>query len=386
MKQLLYLLLVTAHLCQSSGSGQNGVTRPKSTKQGTYPFYPLKPLRSFNKSAKMSDSKIPKLTKQTYPMYPLRPLRNLNKSTKMSDKDINFAMAKQGTYPIYPLQPLRKSAQVNEGDTKQGTYPYYPLPPLRSAKMNPAGFETPPISPFETSQFFEKDKETVPSIPPLSTLQTWEIEKDEFDLLGRRQVNHEKPQGTDRETVPSIPPLSTLQTWEIEKDKFDLLGRRQVNHEKPLGTDRETVPSIPPLSTLQTWEIEKDEFDLPGRRQVNQEKPHGTDRETVPSIPPMSTLQTWEIEEDQQANQAMDRNLKTGIRPVIYDDRDLARQDVIEPSEEQTAEAEVEPVPPHEPRLYSRYLDPSLASMMIKGVEKVPSEPTFNFGSFVLNR
>ena len=306
MKQLLYLLLVTAHLCQSSGSGQNGVTRPKSTKQGTYPFYPLKPLRSFNKSAKMSDSKIPKLTKQTYPMYPLRPLRNLNKSTKMSDKDINFAMAKQGTYPIYPLQPLRKSAQVNEGDTKQGTYPYYPLPPLRSAKMNPAGFETPPISPFETSQFFEKDKETVPSIPPLSTLQTWEIEKDEFDLLGRRQVNHEKPQGTDRETVPSIPP--------------------------------------------------------------------------------MSTLQTWEIEEDQQANQAMDRNLKTGIRPVIYDDRDLARQDVIEPSEEQTAEAEVEPVPPHEPRLYSRYLDPSLASMMIKGVEKVPSEPTFNFGSFVLNR
>ena len=306
MKQLLYLLLVTAHLCQSSGSGQNGVTRPKSTKQGTYPFYPLKPLRSFNKSAKMSDSKIPKLTKQTYPMYPLRPLRNLNKSTKMSDKDINFAMAKQGTYPIYPLQPLRKSAQVNEGDTKQGTYPYYPLPPLRSAKMNPAGFETPPISPFETSQFFEKDKET--------------------------------------------------------------------------------VPSIPPLSTLQTWEIEKDEFDLPGRRQVNQEKPHGTDRETVPSIPPMSTLQTWEIEEDQQANQAMDRNLKTGIRPVIYDDRDLARQDVIEPSEEQTAEAEVEPVPPHEPRLYSRYLDPSLASMMIKGVEKVPSEPTFNFGSFVLNR
>ena len=346
MKQLLYLLLVTAHLCQSSGSGQNGVTRPKSTKQGTYPFYPLKPLRSFNKSAKMSDSKIPKLTKQTYPMYPLRPLRNLNKSTKMSDKDINFAMAKQGTYPIYPLQPLRKSAQVNEGDTKQGTYPYYPLPPLRSAKMNPAGFETPPISPFETSQFFEKDKETVPSIPPLSTLQTWEIEKDEFDLLGRRQVNHEKPQGTDRETVPSIPPLSTLQTWEIEKD----------------------------------------EFDLPGRRQVNQEKPHGTDRETVPSIPPMSTLQTWEIEEDQQANQAMDRNLKTGIRPVIYDDRDLARQDVIEPSEEQTAEAEVEPVPPHEPRLYSRYLDPSLASMMIKGVEKVPSEPTFNFGSFVLNR
>ena len=89
----------------------------------------------------------------------------------------------------------------------------------------------------------------------------------------------------------------------------------------------------------------------------------------------------------------MDRNLKTGIRPVIYDDehpppsiRDLARQDVIEPSEEKTAEAEVEPVPPHEPRLYSRYLDPSLASMMIKGVEKVPSEPTFNFGSFVLNR
>ncbi len=312
MKQLLYLLLVTAHLCQSSGSGQNGVTRPKSTKQGTYPFYPLKPLRSFKKSAKMSD-KIPKLTKQTYPMYPLRPLRNLNKSTKMSDKDINFAMAKQGTYPIYPLQPLRKSAQVGEGDTKQGTYPYYPLPPLRSAKMSPAGFETPPISPFETSQFFEKDKETVPSIPPLSTLQTWEIEKDEFDLLGRRQVNHEKPQGTDRETVPSIPP--------------------------------------------------------------------------------MSTLQTWEIEEDQQANQAMDRNLKTGIRPVIYDDehpppsfRDLARQDVIEPSEEQTAEAEVEPVPPHEPRLYSRYLDPSLASMMMKGVEKVPSEPTFNFGSFVLNR
>ena len=313
MKQLLYLFLVIANLCQSSGSGQNGVTSPKSTKQGTYPFYPLKPLRSSNKSAKMSDKKIPKLTKQTYPMYPLRPLRNLNKSTKMSDKDTNFVMAKQGTYPIYPLQPLRKSAQVGEEDTKQGTYPYYPLPPLRSAKINAAGFETPPISLFETPQFFEKDKETVPNLPPLSTLQTWEIEKDQFDLLGRRQVNHEKPQGTDRETVPSIPPLSTLQTWEIEKD--------------------------------------------------------------------------------QQANQAMDRNLKTGIRPVIYDDehpppsiRDLARQDVIEPSEEKTAEAEVEPVPPHEPRLYSRYLDPSLASMMIKGVEKVPSEPTFNFGSFVLNR
>ena len=302
-----------ANLCQSSGSDQNGVTSPKSTKQGTYPFYPLKPLRSSNKSAKMSDKKIPKLTKQTYPMYPLRPLRNLNKSTKMSDKDTNFVMAKQGTYPIYPLQPLRKSAQVGEEDTKQGTYPYYPLPPLRSAKINAAGFETPPISLFETPQFFEKDKETVPNLPPLSTLQTWEIEKDQFDLLGRRRVNHEKPQGTDRETVPSIPPLSTLQTWEIEKD--------------------------------------------------------------------------------QQANQAMDRNLKTGIRPVIYDDehpppsvRDLARQDVIEPSEEKTAEAEVEPVPPHEPRLYSRYLDPSLASMMIKGVEKVPSEPTFNFGSFVLNR
>lgn len=313
MKQLLYLFLVIANLCQSSGSDQNGVTSPKSTKQGTYPFYPLKPLRSSNKSAKMSDKKIPKLTKQTYPMYPLRPLRNLNKSTKMSDKDTNFVMAKQGTYPIYPLQPLRKSAQVGEEDTKQGTYPYYPLPPLRSAKINAAGFETPPISLFETPQFFEKDKETVPNLPPLSTLQTWEIEKDQFDLLGRRQVNHEKPQGTDRETVPSIPPLSTLQTWEIEKD--------------------------------------------------------------------------------QQANQAMDRNLKTGIRPVIYDDehpppsiRDLARQDVIEPSEEKTAEAEVEPVPPHEPRLYSRYLDPSLASMMIKGVEKVPSEPTFNFGSFVLNR
>ena len=313
MKQLLYLFLVIANLCQSSGSGQNGVTSPKSTKQGTYPFYPLKPLRSSNKSAKMSDKKIPKLTKQTYPMYPLRPLRNLNKSTKMSDKDTNFVMAKQGTYPIYPLQPLRKSAQVGEEDTKQGTYPYYPLPPLRSAKINGAGFETPPISLFETPQFFEKDKETVPNLPPLSTLQTWEIEKDQFDLLGRRQVNYEKPQGTDRETVPSIPPLSTLQTWEIEKD--------------------------------------------------------------------------------QQANQAMDRNLKTGIRPVIYDDehpppsvRDLARQDVIEPSEEKTAEAEVEPVPPHEPRLYSRYLDPSLASMMIKGVEKVPSEPTFNFGSFVLNR
>ena len=313
MKQLLYLFLVIANLCQSSGSGQNGVTSPKSTKQGTYPFYPLKPLRSSNKSAKMSDKKIPKLTKQTYPMYPLRPLRNLNKSTKMSDKDTNFVMAKQGTYPIYPLQPLRKSAQVGEEDTKQGTYPYYPLPPLRSAKINAAGFETPPISLFETPQFFEKDKETVPNLPPLSTLQTWEIEKDQFDLLGRRRVNHEKPQGTDRETVPSIPPLSTLQTWEIEKD--------------------------------------------------------------------------------QQANQAMDRNLKTGIRPVIYDDehpppsiRDLARQDVIEPSEEKTAEAEVEPVPPHEPRLYSRYLDPSLASMMIKGVEKVPSEPTFNFGSFVLNR
>ena len=353
MKQLLYLFLVIANLCQSSGSDQNGVTSPKSTKQGTYPFYPLKPLRSSNKSAKMSDKKIPKLTKQTYPMYPLRPLRNLNKSTKMSDKDTNFVMAKQGTYPIYPLQPLRKSAQVGEEDTKQGTYPYYPLPPLRSAKINAAGFETPPISLFETPQFFEKDKETVPNLPPLSTLQTWEIEKDQFDLLGRRRVNHEKPQGTDRETVPSIPPLSTLQTWEIEKDQFDLLGRRQVNHEKPQGTDRETVPSIPPLSTLQTWEIEK----------------------------------------DQQANQAMDRNLKTGIRPVIYDDehpppsiRDLARQDVIEPSEEKTAEAEVEPVPPHEPRLYSRYLDPSLASMMIKGVEKVPSEPTFNFGSFVLNR
>ena len=313
MKQLLYLFLVIANLCQSSGSDQNGVTSPKSTKQGTYPFYPLKPLRSSNKSAKMSDKKIPKLTKQTYPMYPLRPLRNLNKSTKMSDKDTNFVMAKQGTYPIYPLQPLRKSAQVGEEDTKQGTYPYYPLPPLRSAKINAAGFETPPISLFETPQFFEKDKETVPNLPPLSTLQTWEIEKDQFDLLGRRQVNHEKTQGTDRETVPSIPPLSTLQTWEIEKD--------------------------------------------------------------------------------QQANQAMDRNLKTGIRPVIYDDehpppsvRDLARQDVIEPSEEKTAEAEVEPVPPHEPRLYSRYLDPSLASMMIKGVEKVPSEPTFNFGSFVLNR
>ena len=313
MKQLLYLFLVIANLCQSSGSDQNGVTSPKSTKQGTYPFYPLKPLRSSNKSAKMSDKKIPKLTKQTYPMYPLRPLRNLNKSTKMSDKDTNFVMAKQGTYPIYPLQPLRKSAQVGEEDTKQGTYPYYPLPPLRSAKINAAGFETPPISLFETPQFFEKDKETVPNLPPLSTLQTWEIEKDQFDLLGRRQVNYEKPQGTDRETVPSIPPLSTLQTWEIEKD--------------------------------------------------------------------------------QQANQAMDRNLKTGIRPVIYDDehpppsiRDLARQDVIEPSEEKTAEAEVEPVPPHEPRLYSRYLDPSLASMMIKGVEKVPSEPTFNFGSFVLNR
>ena len=313
MKQLLYLFLVIANLCQSSGSGQNGVTSPKSTKQGTYPFYPLKPLRSSNKSAKMSDKKIPKLTKQTYPMYPLRPLRNLNKSTKMSDKDTNFVMAKQGTYPIYPLQPLRKSAQVGEEDTKQGTYPYYPLPPLRSAKINAAGFETPLISLFETPQFFEKDKETVPNLPPLSTLQTWEIEMDQFDLLGRRQVNYEKPQGTDRETVPSIPPLSTLQTWEIEKD--------------------------------------------------------------------------------QQANQAMDRNLKTGIRPVIYDDehpppsvRDLARQDVIEPSEEKTAEAEVEPVPPHEPRLYSRYLDPSLASMMIKGVEKVPSEPTFNFGSFVLNR
>ena len=346
MKQLPYLLLITVHLCQSyqTGSAQNGVTSPKLTKQGTYPFYPLKPLRSLNKSISN-----PKFTKQTYPMYPLRPLRNLNKSTQMSDKDTNSAMPKQGTFPIYPLPPLRISAQVDEEDTKQGTYPYYPLPPLRSAKMNAAGFETPPISPFETSQFFRKDEETVPNLPPLSTLQTWEIEKDEFDLLRRRQVNHEKPQGTDRETVPSIPPMSTLQTWEIEKDEFDLLGRRQVNHEKP----------------------------------------HGTDRETVPSIPPMSTLQTWEIEKDQQVNQATERNHKSGIRPVIFDGehpppfyRDLARQEVIEPS----AVAEEEPVPPHEPRLYDRYLDPSLASMMMKGVEKVPSEPTFNFGSFVLNR
>ena len=306
MKQLPYFLLITVHLCQSyqTGSAQNGVTSPKLTKQGTYPFYPLKPLRSLNKS-----NSNPKLTKQTYPMYPLRPLRNLNKSTQMSDKDTNSAMPKQGTFPIYPLPPLRISAQVGKEDTKQGTYPYYPLPPLRSAKMNAAGFETPPISPFETSQFFGKDEETVPNLPPLSTLQTWEIEKDEFDLLRRRQVNHEKPQGTDRETVPSIPPMSTLQTWEIEKD--------------------------------------------------------------------------------QQANQATERNHKTGIRPVIYDGehpppfyRDLARQEVIEPS----AVAEEEPVPPHEPRLYDRYLDPSLASMMMKGVEKVPSEPTFNFGSFVLNR
>ena len=306
MKQLPYLLLITVHLCQSyqTGSAQNGVTSPKLTKQGTYPFYPLKPLRSLNKSISN-----PKLTKQTYPMYPLRPLRNLNKSTQMSGKDTNSAMPKQGTFPIYPLPPLRISAQFGEEDTKQGTYPYYPLPPLRSAKMNAAGFETPPISPFETSQFFGKDEETVPNLPPLSTLQTWEIEKDEFDLLRRRQVNHEKPQGTDRETVPSIPPMSTLQTWEIEKD--------------------------------------------------------------------------------QQVNQATERNHKTGIRPVIYDGehpppfyRDLARQEVIEPS----AVAEEEPVPPHEPRLYNRYLDPSLASMMMKGVEKVPSEPTFNFGSFVLNR
>ena len=306
MKQLPCLLLITLHLCQSyqTGSAENGVTSPKLTKQGTYPFYPLKPLRSLNKSISN-----PKFTKQTYPMYPLRPLRNLNKHTQMSGKDTNSAMPKQGTFPIYPLPPLRISAQVDEEDTKQGTYPYYPLPPLRSAKMNAAGFETPPISPFETSQFFGKDEETVPNLPPLSTLQTWEIEKDEFDLLRRRQVNHEKPQGTDRETVPSIPPMSTLQTWEIEKD--------------------------------------------------------------------------------QQVNQATERNHKTGIRPVIYDDehpapsyRDFARQEVIEPS----AVAEEEPVPPHEPRLYDRYLDPSLASMMMKGVEKVPSEPTFNFGSFVLNR